>query len=265
MHNAHAPPFLDSFWPILISPPISETSLAPIRPSQEQEYNPYYTLILTHLCESSYSHRFSLQYAYWDFLRGDLGEAEIGGESHSGGGGGGRSAFADGDDDSEQGKEKKGRKVRNLALTLAWIIGKGAADLSIFKPVEFSGLGKPARQFFTLFFSHLFLAVGCKNPLFKLPAGASRTKTDSGLTKTARENLETILAKSNTVDTLGQGIAYFLATTRLNVFKTADGEDKLKREIKGLMFGAKWKWTDREMKIIREGVEIARKVLGDAV
>lgn len=94
----------------------------------EQSYNPYYTLVLAHLCAESFAHRITLQYAAWDLLR-DLGETEVGGESRAGGLS--SSAFADTDD--ADGKERQARRMRNLGMTLAWVIAKGGADLSIFK------------------------------------------------------------------------------------------------------------------------------------
>ena len=61
----------------------------------EKTYNPYYTLVLNHLCSESYSHRFTLQYALWDLLRGDVGE--------------------------------------NVAKAMAYIIARGSMDLTVFK------------------------------------------------------------------------------------------------------------------------------------
>ena len=70
----------------------------------EQGYNPYYTLVLHHLCAMSYSHRFTLQYALWDFLRN-----------------------IDGED-----KQPK-HKIENTAKALAYIVARGTMDLTIFK------------------------------------------------------------------------------------------------------------------------------------
>lgn len=96
----------------------------------EQTYNPYYTLVLAHLCAESFAHRITLQYAAWDLLR-DLGETEVGGESRAGGLSSSSSFAADSDD--RDGKERQARRVRNLGMTLAWVVAKGGADLSIFK------------------------------------------------------------------------------------------------------------------------------------
>lgn len=61
----------------------------------EKVYNPYYTLVLNHLCSESYNHRFTLQYALWDLLRGDVGS--------------------------------------NVAKAMAYIIARGSMDLTVFK------------------------------------------------------------------------------------------------------------------------------------
>jgi len=61
----------------------------------EKTYNPYYTLVLNHLCSESYSHRFTLQYALWDLLRESAGV--------------------------------------NVAKTMAYIIARGSMDLTVFK------------------------------------------------------------------------------------------------------------------------------------
>lgn len=76
----------------------------------EKMYNPYYTLILNHLCSASYDHRFTLQYALWDFLRG-LDEGE--------------SAQSD--------AKARRRKTVNIAKAIAYIIARGSMDLTVFK------------------------------------------------------------------------------------------------------------------------------------
>jgi hypothetical protein len=63
----------------------------------EKTYNPYYTLILNGLCEGSYSHRFTLQYALWDLFR----------DMNSG--------------------------APNVAKAMAYMVPRGVMDLSVFK------------------------------------------------------------------------------------------------------------------------------------
>lgn len=71
---------------------------------QEKRYNPYYTLVLNNLCAESYDHRFTLQYALWDFLR-ELAEGS---------------------------KETRRRGV-NVAKAMAYLIARGSIDLTAFK------------------------------------------------------------------------------------------------------------------------------------
>lgn len=74
--------------------------------AQEKRYNPYYTLVLNQLCTTSHSHRFTFQYALWDFLR-SLEEGELG-------------------------KEGK-RRAENLAKTVAFLIGRQTVDITVLK------------------------------------------------------------------------------------------------------------------------------------
>ena len=46
--------------------------------TQVKSYNPYYALVEQHVITTSHSHRITLQFCLWDFLR-DMGEANIGG------------------------------------------------------------------------------------------------------------------------------------------------------------------------------------------
>jgi len=74
--------------------------------ASEKTYNPYHTLVLSNLCSNSHSHRFTLQYALWDFLR-SLSEADAG-------------------------KTAK-RRASNVAKALAYIIALGHLDLTVLK------------------------------------------------------------------------------------------------------------------------------------
>jgi nucleolar MIF4G domain-containing protein 1 len=89
--------------------------------AKEPTYNPYYTLILQRLCADSYSHRFTLQYALWDFLR-EMGEAGVGG-SGSGAQFGGES----------DGRSVKVEKAINIARAVAFGVARGSLDLTLFK------------------------------------------------------------------------------------------------------------------------------------
>jgi nucleolar MIF4G domain-containing protein 1 len=95
---------------------------------KEPTYNPYYALLLSHLTTTSYSHRFTLQYALWDFLR-DLGQDEVGGEGTKGDVRG-TSGFAAG---SEESSKKGSSRVKRVAMGLGWVVSQGGVDLTVFK------------------------------------------------------------------------------------------------------------------------------------
>jgi nucleolar MIF4G domain-containing protein 1 len=88
---------------------------------QEKTYNPYYTLILNHLCAESYSHRFTLQYALWDFMR-ELGETSVGGSS-----------AAEKFGESGDGRKVEKERIVNVAKALAYVVARGSLDLTVFK------------------------------------------------------------------------------------------------------------------------------------
>lgn len=79
----------------------------------EKTYNPYHTLILNKLCAESYSHRFTFQYALWDFLR-ESGE--------------------------ESGKSARVR-CANVAKVAAYVVARSSLDLTVFKVSTASRFG----------------------------------------------------------------------------------------------------------------------------
>lgn len=86
---------------------------------QERTYNPFYTLVAHHLCQKSHSHRVTLQYCLWDFLR-SLGETQVGGTAIS-------RDFADTAD------EVSDSTVANYAKAYAWWLARGSVALTILK------------------------------------------------------------------------------------------------------------------------------------
>jgi nucleolar MIF4G domain-containing protein 1 len=118
----------------------------------EKVYNPYHTLIINHLCSESYSHRFTLQYALWDFLR-ELGDSST--------------------------RDIKSR-CANVAKTAAYIVGRKSLDLTVYKVsdcrkdlsdnqgIDFTDLKPPGIYFFSVFLSRLFLATQTPSPIFAL-------------------------------------------------------------------------------------------------
>ncbi|KAG8729656.1 suppressor of glycerol defect, partial [Ceratobasidium sp. 423] len=85
----------------------------------ERIYNPFYTLVAHHLCQGSHSHRITLQYCLWDFLR-SLGETQVGGEAIS-------------RDESVNSDEVSSSAISNYAKAYAWWLARGSIALTIFK------------------------------------------------------------------------------------------------------------------------------------
>jgi nucleolar MIF4G domain-containing protein 1 len=95
---------------------------------QEKAYNPYYTLLAANLCTGSHAHRFTLQYALWDFLR-TLGETQVGGVQVI-------KSVEDGEPDfggEGAGMTPKDSRIRNMARLYAWLIAKEHLGPNVFK------------------------------------------------------------------------------------------------------------------------------------
>ncbi|KAF8529830.1 hypothetical protein JB92DRAFT_2782635 [Gautieria morchelliformis] len=168
----------------------------------EKQYNPYYTLIVQELCRTSHSHRVTLQFCLWDFLR-DLGEKGVGGAEIIRG--------LREDDTHMHFDSKKTSPTRrlNVARAYAWWITKGSCSLTILKPVDFTILQKQSRDFFRDFFFQLFISSQVSSPAIASNAEAARYLTGPG----KRESLEEIFSKATRISTLTQGLLYFLTTT----------------------------------------------------
>ncbi len=104
-----------------------ETNLVAV--SQAKAYNPYYTLIVQRLCSNSHSHKVTLQYCLWDFLR-ELGEKNVGGTEVV------KNAEFGG-----KGKKVSESKLSNLARALAWWVAKDATNLLILKVSSYHSTG----------------------------------------------------------------------------------------------------------------------------
>jgi nucleolar MIF4G domain-containing protein 1 len=94
---------------------------------QETSYNPYYTLTAQQLCIGSHSHKVTLQYCLWDFLR-DLGEEAVGGAEIV-------KAFSH---NARNDRECPTSKISNIARAMAWWIAKDAVSLTVFKVTKIS-------------------------------------------------------------------------------------------------------------------------------
>jgi nucleolar MIF4G domain-containing protein 1 len=91
--------------------------------SNEKAYNPYYTLICQHLCGTSHSHKITLQYCLWDFLR-ELGENKVGGFE----------VIKNTDLDDDMGGRKVSlQKQRNLSKAFGWWFAKDSLGIAALK------------------------------------------------------------------------------------------------------------------------------------
>lgn len=93
--------------------------------NQEKVYNPYYTFVGQQLCRTSHSHKITLQFCLWDFLR-DLGETSVGGAEVL------KNLNDDSNPSFDVGKISSTR-IRNVARAYAWWITKDSCTLAILK------------------------------------------------------------------------------------------------------------------------------------
>ncbi|KAG8746207.1 suppressor of glycerol defect [Ceratobasidium sp. 414] len=157
----------------------------------ERTYNPFYTLVAHHLCQKAHSHRITLQYCLWDFLR-SLGETQVGGAAIS------RDFDTSGDDVSDS-------TVANYAKAYAWWLAQGSVALTIFKPVEFLTLQPRSKQFLKLLFLQMIISSQSNSPLVNI-----RT-AESAIPQTRnRVAIEEIVFKALRIPAMCKGIAYFI-------------------------------------------------------
>lgn len=98
--------------------------------SQEKSYNPYYTLVGQQLCRTSHSHKVTLQFCLWDFLR-DLGESNVGGAE----------VIKNLGEDVSAGfnvKNISNMRMRNVAKAYSWWIAKDCCTLAVLKVSSFN-------------------------------------------------------------------------------------------------------------------------------
>ncbi|CAE6408546.1 unnamed protein product [Rhizoctonia solani] len=159
----------------------------------ERTYNPFYTLVTHHLCQKSHSHRITLQYCLWDFLR-SLGETQVGGEAIS-------------RDESINSDEVSNSTINNYAKAYAWWLARGSIALTIFKPVEFLVLQPRTKQFFRALFTQMIMSCQSNSPLVDIRS------PESAIPQTRnREAIEEIAAKARRLPAMSKGIGYFIQT-----------------------------------------------------
>ncbi|WVF70452.1 hypothetical protein IAT40_005242 [Kwoniella sp. CBS 6097] len=198
----------------------------------EKTYNPYYTLILSHLCANSYDHRFTLQYALWDFMR-ELEE--------SGGA-------------SEKRKGKGRQKLVNVAKAIAYIVARGGLDLTVFKALDFTSLSSSLITFLTTFLIHMLISLHTPSPIFTLPksfsissSSSSRDREDDFDEETVQEKFEKTLSNTE------------LAGGWLYVIERGMKTPQIEKMGVNLALGGK------ELEVVKRGVEVGKKVLGNAI
>ncbi|QRV73825.1 eukaryotic translation initiation factor 4G [Ceratobasidium sp. AG-Ba] len=159
----------------------------------ERAYNPFYTLVAQHLCQKSHSHRITLQYCLWDFLR-SLGESQVGGAAIS------RDFDTNGDNVSDS-------TISNYARAYAWWLARGSVALSIFKPVEFLVLQPQSKRFLKLLFLQMIISSQSNSPLIDIRSA------ESSIPKVRnRAAVEEITSKALRIPTMCKGIVYFIQT-----------------------------------------------------
>ncbi|KAG8770687.1 suppressor of glycerol defect [Ceratobasidium sp. 428] len=161
----------------------------------ERTYNPFYTLVAHHLCQKSHSHRITLQYCLWDFLR-SLGETQVGGAAIS------RDFDTSGDDVSDS-------TMTNYAKAYAWWLARGSVALTIFKPVEFLTLQPRSKQFLKSLFVQMIISSQSNSPLVDIRS------VEYAIPQTRnRATIDEIISKGLRIPAMSKGIAYFIQSLR---------------------------------------------------
>ncbi|OSD06573.1 MIF4G-domain-containing protein [Trametes coccinea BRFM310] len=171
----------------------------------EKQYNPYYALVVLQLCRLSHSHKITLQFCLWDFLR-DMGESTVGGAE----------ILKNLTDDDRAGFNVKSispTRMRNVARAYGWWLAKDACTLAILKPVDFTVLKPQSRAFMRELFVHLLANTQLATPLL-----SSERREDLPTTRN-KGPLEEVFLKGAKIQAVALGLVYFLQTA----FKGEEG------------------------------------------
>ena len=174
-------------------------------PVQEKQYNPYYALVDQQLCRLSHSHKITLQFCLWNFLR-DLGETTVGGAE----------ILKNLSEDARAGfgvKSVSPGRMRNVARAFGWWLAKDCCTLAILKPVDFAVLKPQAHAFMRELFVHVFANTQRATPLLR-----SESVEDLPTTRN-KGPLEDVFAKGSKLQAVALGLVYFLRET----FRKEDG------------------------------------------
>ncbi|ESK94709.1 mif4g ma4 domain-containing protein [Moniliophthora roreri MCA 2997] len=191
----------------------------------EKTYNPYYTLVCQHLCQLSHSHKITLQYCLWDFLR-DMGETEVGGMEVIKSLKEGREGFDI--------KSISSSRLRNVAKAYAWWIAKDCISLAVLKPVDFTQLQSQTRTFLRELFTNIFLCSQSSSPLINAKAQDVSTTRNRG-------TIEEIFIKATRMEALAMGLMFFLS--------------------EGLKMGSEDSVSDDVRKLVAWGIEVAKDTM----
>ncbi|CAE6518664.1 unnamed protein product [Rhizoctonia solani] len=157
----------------------------------ERTYNPFYTLVAHHLCQRSHSHRITLQYCLWDFLR-SLGETQVGGDAIS-------------REESINSDEVSDSTIQNYAKAYAWWLARGSVSLTILKPVEFLILQPSTKLFFKALFTQMIISSQSNSPLVDIRSA------ESAIPQTRNKGeIEEIATKARKLPAMCKGIGYFI-------------------------------------------------------
>ncbi|KAH9903026.1 MIF4G-domain-containing protein [Cubamyces lactineus] len=171
----------------------------------EKQYNPYYALVVQQLCRLSHSHKITLQFCLWDFLR-DMGESTVGGAE----------ILKNLSEDDRAGFNVKSistTRMRNVARAYGWWLAKDACTLAILKPVDFTVLKPQAQAFMREMFIHLLANTQLSTPLLS-------SERPEDLPKSRNKGpLEEVFLKGAKIQAVALGLVYFLQTT----FKGEEG------------------------------------------
>ncbi|RPD60072.1 MIF4G-domain-containing protein [Lentinus tigrinus ALCF2SS1-7] len=159
----------------------------------EKQYNPYYALVGQQLCRLSHSHKITLQFCLWDFLR-DMGETTVGGAE----------ILKNLSEDERAGfnvKSISSTRMRNVARAFGWWIAKDCCTLAILKPVDFTVLKPQPQAFMKELFTHVLANTQLSTPLL----------SSENLPSTRNKGpLEEVFVKGAKIQTLALGLVYFI-------------------------------------------------------
>ena len=123
----------------------------------ESAYNPYYVHTLVLLSEANRQTKITLQFLYWDFFT-SLSTSSSMEEEEEGSGGreGIKGGTSSSSSNSNMTRERRERKIVNLARLLAHLVSTFHTSLSILKPIDIAQATEDIVLFLATFFMALF-------------------------------------------------------------------------------------------------------------